>query len=119
MAFKDAHCSDSPSELAREYNLRSPGQKISIGCARKWLLGLAIPRQERLRILSQLLDVSLKWLRFGDGGEWLLGGEGGSMRAVVADFRSLSHEQKMLALEFVRLLVRTGALVRQEDQHSL
>lgn len=34
--------------------------------ARRWLLGEAIPAQEKLRVLAEWLNVSTEWLRYGD-----------------------------------------------------
>lgn len=56
---------DSPTQLAREFNLRSAGRVVTVHAARKWLVGEAIPTQEKLRALAQWLGVSAEWLRFG------------------------------------------------------
>jgi transcriptional regulator with XRE-family HTH domain len=56
---------DSPTQLAREFNIRFNGAPITVHAARKWLLGEAIPTQEKLRALAQWLAVSAEWLRFG------------------------------------------------------
>src|SRR5262245_32214295 len=59
---------DSPTQLAREFNLRFGGRPISVHAARKWLVGEAIPTQEKLRALAQWFGVSTEWLRFGANG---------------------------------------------------
>ena len=56
---------DSPTQLAREFNIRFDGSPITVHAARKWLLGEAIPTQEKLRALAHWLGVSTEWLRFG------------------------------------------------------
>jgi transcriptional regulator with XRE-family HTH domain len=56
---------DSPTQLAREFNLRFAGRVVTVHAARKWLVGEAIPTQEKLRALAQWLGVSAEWLRFG------------------------------------------------------
>jgi transcriptional regulator with XRE-family HTH domain len=56
---------DSPTQLAREFNVRFDGTPITVHAARKWLLGEAIPTQEKLRALAVWLSVSTEWLRFG------------------------------------------------------
>lgn len=56
----------SPTWLAREFNLRYSGKSISVQTANNWLLGSAIPSQDKLQILAAWLDVSSQWLRFGD-----------------------------------------------------
>ncbi len=56
----------SPTWLAREFNLRYNGKSISVQTANNWLLGTAIPSQDKLSILAIWLNVSNQWLRFGD-----------------------------------------------------
>lgn len=56
----------SPTYLSREFNHRYAGQPISVQSANNWLLGKAIPNQDKLLILSIWLNVSTQWLRFGD-----------------------------------------------------
>jgi len=52
--------------LAREFNQRSHGPPVTVHAARKWLLGDAIPAQDKLQDLAQWLGVSAQWLRFGE-----------------------------------------------------
>ncbi|NHC02551.1 hypothetical protein G9F31_02000 [Acinetobacter sp. 187] len=56
----------SPTYLSKEFNHRYSGQPISVQSANNWLLGKAIPNQDKLLILSLWLNVSTQWLRFGD-----------------------------------------------------
>src|SRR3569833_1795615 len=64
--LRDADYSpESPTQLAREFNIRFPGRPITVHAARKWLMGEAIPTQEKLRTLAQWLGVPAEWLRFG------------------------------------------------------
>ncbi len=57
---------NSPTWLAREFNLRYSGQSVSVQTASNWLSGAAIPSQDKLQILAAWLDVSNQWLRFGE-----------------------------------------------------
>ena len=56
----------SPTYLSNEFNLRYDGQPISVQSANNWLLGKAIPNQDKLSLLAIWLNVSSQWLRFGD-----------------------------------------------------
>lgn len=56
----------SPTYLANEFNNRYSGQAISVQSANNWLLGKAIPNQDKLTVLSIWLNVTNQWLRFGD-----------------------------------------------------
>jgi transcriptional regulator with XRE-family HTH domain len=68
-ALRDAdYPPDSPTQLAREFNIRYGGKPITVHAARKWLVGAAIPTQEKLRALAQWLGVSAEWLRYGTMG---------------------------------------------------
>lgn len=57
---------NSPTWLAREFNLRYGGNSVSVQTASNWLSGAAIPSQDKLQILAAWLDVSSQWLRFGE-----------------------------------------------------
>lgn len=94
----------SPTIVQREYNIRSNQPPITSHAARKWLMGEAIPTQDRLQVLADWLSVSPSWLRFGEDDidgkkntrdmtaqEWRL----------VQGFRRLTEKQKAGLLAFV------------------
>jgi transcriptional regulator with XRE-family HTH domain len=56
----------SPTVVANEFNLRYWGRSITPHTARNWLLGKSIPTQDKLRVLSEWLQVSPDELRFGN-----------------------------------------------------
>ena len=58
----------SPTVVANEFNLRHWGRSITPHTARTWLLGKAIPTQDKLRVLADWLQVSPDELRFGRSG---------------------------------------------------
>ena len=113
-ALKNAHYSpDSPTRLAREFNIRFEGRPITVHAARKWLVGEAIPTQEKLRMLAQWLGVPAEWLRFG-GTDAETGITSGSNNTrfesadvkLVADLQRLDEDHRQIAREFIRMLVR-------------
>ena len=113
-ALKNAHYSpDSPTRLAREFNIRFEGRPITVHAARKWLVGEAIPTQEKLRMLAQWLGVPAEWLRFG-GTDAETGSPSGSNNTrfesadvkLVADLQRLDEHHRQIAREFIRMLVR-------------
>lgn len=65
-ALQDCKHPISPTYLSNEFNHRYDGQPISVQSANNWLLGKAIPNQDKLSILSIWLNVSAQWLRFGE-----------------------------------------------------
>ena len=113
-ALKNAHYSpDSPTRLAREFNIRFEGRPITVHAARKWLVGEAIPTQEKLRMIAQWLGVPADWLRFG-GVEQASSADAANGGArfesadvkLIADLQRLDEHHKQLAREFIRMLVR-------------
>lgn len=103
---------DSPTQLAREFNVRFAGRPITVHAARKWLVGEAIPTQEKLRTLAQWLGVTAEWLRYG--GEKVLGGVGPEQGLrfetddvkLIADLQRLDDQYRVVAREIIRMLVR-------------
>ena len=114
-ALKNAHYSpDSPTRLAREFNIRFDGRPITVHAARKWLVGEAIPTQEKLRMIAQWLGVPAEWLRFG--GAETAGANTEQASGVsrfesadvklIADLQRLDEHHRQIAREFIRMLVR-------------
>lgn len=58
--------SRSPTALALEFNRRFPHLAVTSYAVRKWIIGEAIPTQEKILALAVWLDVDPAWLRFGD-----------------------------------------------------
>lgn len=114
---------DSPTQLAREFNIRFPGRAITVHAARKWLVGEAIPTQEKLRTLAQWLSVPAEWLRFGDTGSGESEAADNRVDAVhgansalpirfesadvklIADLQRLDEQYQVIAREIIRMLV--------------
>jgi len=94
----------SPTIVQREYNRHNNQAPVTTHAARKWLMGEAIPTQDRITILADWLNVSPSWLRFGEDGidgnkktkdmtaqEWRL----------VQGFRLLTDKQRAAVLTMV------------------
>ncbi len=113
LALRNAEYSpDSPTQLAREFNIRFPGRPITVHAARKWLVGEAIPTQEKLRTLAQWLGVPAEWLRFGgvegqvaSGAELASRFESADLK-LIADLQRLDQHYQIIAREIIRMLVR-------------
>lgn len=104
------HSPDSPTELARDFNVRYPGRAITVHAARKWLVGEAIPTQDKMRVLADWLGVPIEWLRFGGNEE-----ENASRNAaranivdpsLIADLQLLDEQHREIAREVIRILIR-------------
>ncbi len=101
---------DSPTQLAREFNIRFTGRPITVHAARKWLVGEAIPTQEKLRTLAQWLGVSAEWLRFGGDDAQTMGDPTSRFDSadvkLIADLQRLDEHYQVIAREMIRMLVR-------------
>ena len=116
LALRQAEYSpDSPTQLAREFNVRFTGHSVTVHAARKWLQGESIPTQEKLRALASWLSVPADWLRFGTEGdsanENSRSDKPGPMSSrnakMIASLQQLDEHHQQLAYEFLRLLLRT------------
>ena len=114
LALRNADYSpDSPTQLAREFNIRFDGRPITVHAARKWLVGEAIPTQEKLRTLANWLGVPADWLRFGDANGGIATEPPVSQVRfpspdvkLMNDLQRLDEHHQALAREFIRMLVR-------------
>jgi hypothetical protein len=108
----------SPTVLARNFNSRYPWQAITVHAARKWLLGEAIPTQDKLRVIADWLSVSPMWLRYGEGESTpgssgmrpASGGEGinsGDLN-LLADVRALQDHERRLVSDLVRMFLQNA-----------
>lgn len=64
-ALREAGVRVSASNIAHEFNLRYWGAGISSHAARNWLMGVSIPKQDKLMVLAQWLRVTPEALLFG------------------------------------------------------
>lgn len=56
----------SSARVARDFNLRYPGDPVSTQAVRKWLAGKSLPSQDKMRALALWLEVPAHWLYFGE-----------------------------------------------------
>ena len=56
----------SSTLVAREFNLRYPGEPITSQAVQKWLNAQSLPSQDKLRALAMWLNVPAPWLRYGE-----------------------------------------------------
>ncbi len=64
-ALANAGIRASPTLVAHEFNVRYRGRNITPHTVRNWLLGQALPTQDKLVVLAEWLQVSPNELRFG------------------------------------------------------
>jgi transcriptional regulator with XRE-family HTH domain len=114
-ALRSADCApDSPTQLAREFNLRFAGRVVTVHAARKWLVGEAIPTQEKLRALAQWLGVSAEWLRFGGDYTEVRGTTVADLAqriapqelAMIEQFMKLDDQRRHVVHQLIRMLAQ-------------
>lgn len=91
--------------VTRQFNLRADGAKVTVHGVRKWLLGEAIPTQEKVHVLARWLNINAAWLRFGDAdnSRYLLDSPDG---------QGLNSEQLTLIHDVMRLPPAAQRIVR-------
>ncbi len=104
----------SPTVVTREFNLRTPDKSVSIFASRKWLMGEAIPTQDKVRVLADWLAVSAQWLRFGvedSGNGQHVGGKTPApmnvvVRSILGDYQRLSESNQFVIREMITVLLK-------------
>lgn len=106
-ALSAAGIQASATEVQRQFNALSPQQPVTTHAARKWIMGEAIPTQQRLQTLSALLKVAPNWLRFGDDSDDV-GGNATSVdeQLLLRSFRRLPARERQKLLELVQTMAR-------------
>ncbi|WP_017879720.1 transcriptional regulator [Janthinobacterium sp. CG3] len=110
-ALRDADYTRSPTALAARFNAKFPDVQITANAARKWLLGESIPRQEKLRILADILDVTSDWLRFGTEAaarEFATSPGAAIIANIVADIETMEKPLQCLTRDIIRALLAFG-----------
>ena len=88
---------------------------MTVHAARKWIVGEAIPTQEKLRALASWLVVPAEWLRFGSsidtenpasGNPSTIERYASEDLKLIADLQRLDEKHRLIAREIVRILVR-------------
>jgi len=107
---------DSPTQIAREFNLRYHGDPVTVPAIRKWLAGKALPSQDKIRALASWLEVTPQWLRFGEAERKEEPGGAAAKQDlalyamdpawVTKKFELLDEPHKKMVLEMVRALLR-------------
>lgn len=112
----------SPTVVANEFNLRYWGRSITPHTARNWLLGKAIPTQDKLRVLADWLQVGPDELRFGQAALTPKAVEGleagGSLgmvdREMLSRYLSLPLHNRKTVRDVVSALVLAGQAQKTE-----
>lgn len=115
-ALEEAGLPASATVVAHGFNLRYWGRSISVHAARNWLLGISLPRQDKLRVLADWLRVSPESLLLGAAPALPLPAQraGRSARKT----KSADAAQAELGLADQRML-QTYLRLSRESQHTV
>ena len=109
-AMKEAGLKASATQLADAFNMRYWGDGITPHAARNWMIGASIPKQDKLKTLSDLLQISPHDLLFGPQISALSLKEpdqpepmGMGDTEMLRQFMKLSAEHKRMVRHWVRL----------------
>lgn len=96
------------TEVTREFNSRSGDSPVTVHAVRKWMVGEAIPSQEKLVVLAHWLAVNPHWLRYGVVSPQLPVAHGHNTEAQVLlrDFSTLDSAGKKAVRELVAILLK-------------
>lgn len=105
-AMEAAGFEPRPAVLEKQFNSRYWGPPVTYQAARRWLLGLSLPEQDKLQVIADWLHVDPHALRFGTPAERRLN----DPRRHWAD--SLSRDDRMMVEAFLKLSQEQQRLVR-------
>ncbi len=113
-ALAQAGYEPSPTVVAREFNLRTPDKPVSIFASRKWLMGEAIPTQDKVRVLADWLAAPAHWLRFGvEDSEKSPDVDSASSikmnsleRTILGDYQRLNETNRFVIREMITVLLK-------------
>ncbi len=105
-AIADKGIKQSPTVVGKLFNQQFQGRPITPHTARNWLLGKAMPTQDKLICLAKLLDTSPEQLRFGRSREKTLIAEFGGDLLEVANVDQQFFRRYLALTESQRRVVR-------------
>lgn len=92
VAIADKGIKPSPTVLGNLFNLHFYGRPVTPHTVRNWLLGKAMPTQDKMVCLAKLLDTSPEQLRFGRSSE----------KTLMSDFDGVQTEVANVDQQFFR-----------------
>ena len=108
----------SPTVIANLFNSKYEGRLITPHTARNWLLGKALPTQDKMVCLAKILDTSPEQLRFGRSSEKTLMADFDGVQTEVANvdqqffkrYLALTETQRRVVRDVVREFKPTGVV---------
>jgi len=109
LAIKNKGIKPSPTVLCNLFNGSWSGRSITPHTARNWILGVAMPQQDKLVCLAKLLDTSPGQLRYGRSSEKTMVLSNGNLESEISNtdqeffvrYLKLDEARKRLARDVV------------------
>ncbi len=109
-AMKDAGLKSSATLLADAFNLRYWGEGITAHAARNWMFGVSMPKPDKLKTLSDVLNISPQDLLFGPQADVQVAkepqatdGMGMGDTEMLRQYLQLQPEHKRMVRQWVRM----------------
>ena len=109
LAINNKGIKQSPTVLCNLFNSSWSGRSITPHTARNWILGVAMPQQDKLVCLAKLLDTSPGQLRYGRASEKTMVLSDGNLESEISNtdqeffvrYLKLDEARKRLARDVV------------------
>ena len=109
LAINNKGIKQSPTVLCNLFNSSWSGRSITAHTARNWILGVAMPQQDKLVCLAKLLDTSPGQLRYGRASEKTMVLSDGNLESEISNtdqeffvrYLKLDEARKRLARDVV------------------
>ncbi|WP_408594898.1 hypothetical protein [Limnohabitans sp.] len=121
-ALKEAGVQRSATVVATQFNLRYWGDGISSHAARNWLMGVSLPKQDKLFVLCKWLKISPEGLLFGTPPQkvGLFADQEDALslvdRQLMVNYFSLSTDHRRIVREIVDALSALSTLTNMQSQ---
>jgi hypothetical protein len=110
LAISNKGIKQSPTVLCNLFNSSWNGRSITPHTARNWILGVAMPQQDKLVCLAELLDTSAGQLRYGRSSEKTMVISNGNLDSEISNtdqeffvrYLKLDETRKRLARDVVK-----------------
>jgi transcriptional regulator with XRE-family HTH domain len=109
-AMKEVGLKSSATQLADAFNMRYWGEGITPHAARNWMIGVSLPKPDKLKTLSDVLQISPQDLLFGPVSPSLIAREnnqcsplGMGDTEMLRQFLQLTAEHKRMVRHWVKL----------------
>lgn len=125
-AMRRAGLEPRASVLEKEFNTRYWGRALTYQAVARWLKGEAIPSQEKLEVLAEMLAIEPQVLRYGEGvvrrvrerQQMWMDGIAPAERELIEAFMKLPSEKRKILREVILAFVAAEASATQTNDND-